>query len=679
MGGVRLWGARLGSAIVVAVAFSSPAGAATRTATSTTPPAATLLPASVDFGTLAVGNTSAATTFTLTNNGPGNLTIASVVISIAASANPSDFSIAGGTCTSNPTLTPSQSCTALARFKPTAAGARTAVLRTYNNTASGHTDATLNGTGSTPDTTPPTAPGTVAASASGSAEIDLSWGPASDNVGVTGYQLYRCQGVGCTDFSLLARPAGTATSYNDAPLATSAAYSYQLRAVDSAANPGPFSNTASAITHPAPGFVSMGPTGRYLVDQSGTPFLIAGDSPQAMIGDLTETDAEYFFADRKAHGFNTVWINLLCRTYTGCKADGTTWDGIPPFTTPGDFSTPNEAYFAHADRIIRLAEQYGLLVILDPAETGGWLNTMAANGVDKLRAYGRFLGARYKNFPNIIWMHGNDYQSWGPTYDPYVTAVALGIRDVDTRHIHTVELNYLVSGSLDDNTWAPIISLNASYTYSPAYQQVLRDYNRSNFLPTFLVEGTYEFEQNTPSVPYGSPLTLRRQEYWSILSGATGQLYGNHYTWGFICAQRDAAGNCVDGWKSQLDTPGAIQVGYLMSLFGPRRWYNLVPDQAHTVVIGGLGTFGASDYVTAARTPDGTLAMAYVPTARTITVNMSSLNGPVTARWYDPAAGTFTQISGSPFASTGNRQFTTPGNNADGPGNEDWVLVLEAP
>ena len=30
--------------------------------------------------------------------------------------------------------------------------------------------------------------------------------------------------------------------------------------------------------------VKVGPTGRYLVDQNGSPFLIVGDSPQAMIG-----------------------------------------------------------------------------------------------------------------------------------------------------------------------------------------------------------------------------------------------------------------------------------------------------------------------------------------------------------------------------------------------------------
>ena len=154
-------------------------------------------------------------------------------------------------------------------------------------------------------------------------------------------------------------------------------------------------NSASATITPAapppagPGPIKVGPTGRYLVDQKGVPFLISGESPQALIGDLTESDAALFFANRRAHGFNTVWINLLCNAYTGCQADGSTWDGISPFTTPGDFSTPNEAYFAHVDRILRLAADYGFVVLLDPAETGGWLSTMVSNGVDKDRAYGR--------------------------------------------------------------------------------------------------------------------------------------------------------------------------------------------------------------------------------------------------------------------------------------------------
>src|SRR5213083_431343 len=106
--------------------------------------------------------------------------------------------------------------------------------------------------------------------------------------------------------------------------------------------------------------VKVGPTGRYLVDQNGVPFLMAGDSPQAMIGNLSEADAALFLANRKGHGFNTVWINLLCASYTACNADGSTFDGIRPFTVGTDLSSydlsmPNEVYFARADRILQLA------------------------------------------------------------------------------------------------------------------------------------------------------------------------------------------------------------------------------------------------------------------------------------------------------------------------------------
>ena len=417
------------------------------------------------------------------------------------------------------------------------------------------------------------------------------------------------------------------------------------------------------------------PTGRYLVDQNGTPFLITGDSPQALIGNLTESDAALFFSTRRAQGFNTVWINLLCNNYTGCRQDGETWDGIPPFTTPGDLSTPNEAYFSRVDRMIQLAAQYGFVVLLDPAETGGWLDTLIANGVDKDRAYGQYLGRRYGGFSNIIWMSGNDYQTWGPDNDPYVTAVAQGIRDTDPSALQTVELNYFTSGSLNDPAWAPLIDLNASYIYDPTYVQLLKDYNRSNFLPTFLVEGPYEDEQNTSSVPAGTPQQLRRQEYWSLLSGATGQLFGNHHTWQFLCSQRDADGNCVGGWKDQLASPGATQMANVVALLSSRPWYELVPDQDHTVVTSGYGSFGGDDYVTAARTPDGKLAMAYVPSARTIKVDLGKLSGPVTARWYDPTNGTFTAIGGGPLANNGSVSLATPGANADGA--DDWVLVLE--
>src|SRR5438128_1353733 len=117
------------------------------------------------------------------------------------------------------------------------------------------------------------------------------------------------------------------------------------------------------------------------------------------------------------------------------------------------------------------------------------------------------------------------------------------------------------------------------------------------------------------------------------------------------------------GWKENLDTPGAVQMAHVQALFAPRPWHELVPDQKHEVVTAGYGTFDSttppgnryimtSDYVTAARTPDGKLLIAYLLSIRTITVDMSKLSGPATARWYDPSRGIYKPIDGSPFANS---------------------------
>jgi chitodextrinase len=102
------------------------------------------------------------------------------------------------------------------------------------------------GGGSGGDTQPPTAPTGLTANAVGSSQINLSWTAATDNVGVTGYRVERCQGAGCSNFAQIATPTGT--SFNDTGLSASTSYSYRVRAVDAAGNLGPYSNTATVTT-----------------------------------------------------------------------------------------------------------------------------------------------------------------------------------------------------------------------------------------------------------------------------------------------------------------------------------------------------------------------------------------------------------------------------------------------
>jgi hypothetical protein len=437
----------------------------------------------------------------------------------------------------------------------------------------------------------------------------------------------------------------------------------------SSATPAPVRSAKPATPLPTspPAFpLKAGPTGRYLVDGKGRPFLVVGDSPQALIANLSETQARHFFADREATGFNSVWINLLCDTYTGGRSDGATYDGIKPFRRPGELSDPNPAYFARAEDMIRLAARHRLAVFLDPIETGGWLDVLRRNGVSGDYAYGRYLGRIFRRYANIVWLNGNDFQTWRrPADDALVLAVARGIRSENPDQLQTVELNFVSSSSLDDPMWKGIIGLDAAYTYAPTYAEVLKGYGDHPHVPVLMVEANYEGEH-----AYTGPETLRRQEYWSILSGATGQFYGNRFTWQFL-----------PGWPAYVDSIGSQQMTFVTNLFSHRRWFDLVPDSAHRLVVSGYGTFSdsgdvnGSDYVAAARTPDGRLAIAYLPDDRPIGVDMTRMAGPrVGAQWYDPTSGRYTKIPGSPFARSGRRRFTAPATNHAGDG--DWVLVL---
>ena len=110
-------------------------------------------------------------------------------------------------------------------------------LSPYSNVASASTDIT-----------PPTAPTALLATPSSSSQINLVWVAATDNVGVTGYLVERCQGLGCTSFVQIATVTGT--TYHDTGLAANTLYSYRVRATDLACNQGPYSNVATATTLP---------------------------------------------------------------------------------------------------------------------------------------------------------------------------------------------------------------------------------------------------------------------------------------------------------------------------------------------------------------------------------------------------------------------------------------------
>jgi chitodextrinase len=92
------------------------------------------------------------------------------------------------------------------------------------------------------DTTAPSTPTNFFASAISSSQINLSWTASTDNVGVTGYKVYRA-----------GTQIGTAVTntYSDSGLTASTAYSYTVSAYDAAGNNSSQSSSASATTQAA--------------------------------------------------------------------------------------------------------------------------------------------------------------------------------------------------------------------------------------------------------------------------------------------------------------------------------------------------------------------------------------------------------------------------------------------
>ncbi|BCY27622.1 GEVED domain-containing protein [Flavobacterium okayamense] len=102
-------------------------------------------------------------------------------------------------------------------------------------------DYTVNISGATADTTAPTAPTSLSASGTTQTTTNLSWNASTDNVGVTGYNVYQ----GATQIG-----TATTTSYNVTGLTAATTYSFTVRAKDAAGNISNSSNTVSVTTLP---------------------------------------------------------------------------------------------------------------------------------------------------------------------------------------------------------------------------------------------------------------------------------------------------------------------------------------------------------------------------------------------------------------------------------------------
>jgi Protein of unknown function (DUF4038) len=396
---------------------------------------------------------------------------------------------------------------------------------------------------------------------------------------------------------------------------------------------------------------------RFLREASGNPFFFQGDSGWSLIAELSEEDAEIYLEDRRQKGFSVVLVNLIEHEFSDQAPKNAYGDS--PFTTPGDFSMPNEAYFAHADWVIDRAAAKGLLVLLAPAYLGygggseGFYQDMVASGAAKLESYGHFLGKRYASKPNILWLEGGDYD---PPSAELVDAVVTGIRAEDTVHLHSAHTS---RGESASDVWGqePWLDVDNVYTDSETHAPSLA-LGQTTTKPFFLIEAYYEGEHQI------SAEDLRYQAYGALLSGAMGQLFGNNPIWCFGASTCFPTSASPPTWQAQLDGRGSKDMAVLAGVFTALAWEKLSPDD-------GLITQDSTNAI-GARASDGSLALVYTRSLGQFVLDASGFAAPIQAVRIDPTSGSEAPLPGSPLPASGTSTITLDTANATG--GEDWLL-----
>ena len=409
---------------------------------------------------------------------------------------------------------------------------------------------------------------------------------------------------------------------------------------------------------------------RHLLDQKGKYFLYNGDTAWMLFLKLTREEALEYLEQRKAQGFNVVQVILMGFANFNNEPPVNRY-GQQPLLKNNDFSSPNPEYFKHVEWVVKKADSIGLILAIAPLWAGccgeGWAGkdkAMSFNKPEGNLKFGEFLGKRFSKYKNLLWILGGDN-------DPHedqenYRQLALGIK----AYAPTQLITYHASSSHSStDVWKNESWLDFSMVYTyfrgfnkawtqnqpDVYEVSWKEFSKTPQRPFILGESTYEGEHES----WGSALQIRKQAYWAVLGGGFGNGYGS------------PAWKCDENWRSYLKLPGATSLIHFYSFFTELKWEKLVPDSTNNIVLSGMGDVGRNDLATTAIANDGSFSVSYLPTPKTLKINLSKYSSKkLTATWVDPSTGKREPKQAINFEA--HKSFTPP------PGNHDWLLLIES-
>ena len=396
---------------------------------------------------------------------------------------------------------------------------------------------------------------------------------------------------------------------------------------------------------------------RFLVHEDGTPFFWLGNTAWLLPERLDRDEVEFYLTHEREEGYNVEQIQVLNAIPTfnryGHQANDATFN-FSKYTVPGIYG-----YWDHLDYIVDFAASQGIYIAMDCI----WGSQISKMDVQKAAALGRFLGERYKNKPNIIWMIGGDIM--GDKGTDAWDALARAIKKADPNHLMTFHPRGRTTSAwwYNDREWLDFNMFQSGHrrygqrngagdytikdnTEEDNWRYVLMSWPRSmgGELESEVLHPVIDGEPSYEDIPQGlhdfnaprwQDYDVRRYAYWAVFAGCFGHTYGHNSIMQFMRSGLLGSFGAEKPWWEAMRDPGYQQMKYLKWLILRFPFTDRIPDQ--TIVCGENGE--RYDRVIACRGNDYLLAYNY--SGKPMRLDLTKISGEKKKVWVmNPANGT---------------------------------------
>lgn len=393
---------------------------------------------------------------------------------------------------------------------------------------------------------------------------------------------------------------------------------------------------------------------RYIVHEKGNvPFFWMGNTAWLLPERLDRDEVEYYLTKEREAGYNVEQIQVL--------------NGIPTFNIYGhaannaefDFSKVSKpgvyGYWEHLDYIVDVAERNGIYIAMDCI----WGSQINAMDEKKAAALGKFLGERYKDKPNIIWLIGGDIR--GDKKPEVWDALARAIKKVDKGHIMTFHPRGRTTSAwwFNDREWMDFNMFQSGHrrygqrngdgdytikdnTEEDNWTYVDMSFEKSPIRPVIDGEPSYEdIPQGLHDfdAPRWQDYDVRRYAYWAVFAGCFGHTYGHNSIMQFMRPGLLGSFGAEKPWWEAMKDPGYGQMKYLKYLMLNFPFTDRIADQS--IIAGKNGE--RYDRMIATRGNDYLLVYNY--SGKPMDIDLTKISGAKKNVWWmNPADGTLTYL-----------------------------------